>query len=272
VGDPLLDPHRGPDAELQEALRHDAPRALAFLQRGALEVVGRLTEASNATLYCTMAEEASPAGTVRPAGTTRQAPRVTCVYKPIRGERPLDDFPRGTLAHREVAAFLVSECSGWRIVPPTVLRDGPFGPGMVQLWIEVDPDIDTPQLILTRDARLRPMAVFDAVVENADRKGGHVLPTTDGHLYGCDHGVCFSTDPKLRTVLWGWRGEDLLEPEIAGLRRIRAGLDGELTVGLSPLLTQAEIRMTVRRVDRLLRERTMPLPDPLRPVIPWPPF
>jgi hypothetical protein len=264
VGEPLPDGPREADADLQEALRRDVPRAVAVLSGGTLEVVGRLTEASNATLYCLVTEPQPPRG--------EPARAVACVYKPIRGERPLDDFPRGTLAHREVAAYLVSACSGWEVVPPTVLRDGPFGRGMVQLWIDVDPDVDTLQLILTRDPRLRPMAVLDAVIENADRKGGHLLPAADGHIFGCDHGVCFSTDPKLRTVLWGWRGEPLLEPELEGLRRIRAGLTGELATVLAPLLSPAEIRMTIRRVERLLSERKMPLPDPFRPVIPWPPF
>ena len=131
-----------------------------------------------------------------------------CVYKPVAGERPLWDFPDGTLAGREVSAYLVSEATGWRVVPPTVLRDGPFGPGMVQLWMDVDPT-STCRVRPPRHPALRRMAVFDAVVNNADRKGGHILPTPDGHVYGVDHGICFSVEPKLRTLLWRWAGKPL---------------------------------------------------------------
>ncbi len=124
------------------------------------------------------------------------------------GERPLSDFPDGTLARREVAAWHVSEATGWGIVPPTVLRDGPFGEGMVQSFVEADPDVDVVEMVVGDDPRLRRMAVLDAVMNNTDRKGGHILPV-DGarRIHGVDHGVCFSAVPKLRTVLWGWRGE-----------------------------------------------------------------
>ena len=119
-----------------------------------------------------------------------------CVYKPVAGERPLWDFPDGTLAGREISAFLVSEATGWRVVPPTVLREGPFGPGMVQLWIDGDEDVDLAEFVRRDDPALRRMAVFDAVVNNADRKGGHIIPMPDGHVYGVDHGICFSVDPS----------------------------------------------------------------------------
>jgi len=230
-----------------------------MLRSATLEIVGRLTEASNATLFCELRTEDSP-----------EAPH--CVYKPIRGERPLDDFPVGTLAYREVAAYELSEAMGWRIVPPTVLRDGPLGPGMVQAWIEVDEDADIVAMILTRDPRLRRMALFDAIVNNADRKGGHVLPTDDGHLYGCDHGVCFAVEPKLRTVLWGWRGEPLTDEEVACLQTLRSSIDGELGRRLAESLSAPEVAATARRIDRLLAACHMPLPDPHRPAIPWPPF
>ena len=142
-------------------------------------------DASNATLYCTVSLDGMTMG---------------CVHKPIAGERPLWDFPDGTLAFREVAAFVVSEALDWAIVPPTVLREGPFGPGMCQLWIDVDEGVDLAALARSDHPQLRRMAVFDAVVNNADRKGGHLLPTVDGHVYGVDHGVCFSTEDKLRTL------------------------------------------------------------------------
>jgi uncharacterized repeat protein (TIGR03843 family) len=161
---------------------------------------------------------------------------------------------------------------GWRIVPPTVLRDGPFGTGMVQLWIDVDDDADVLEMILTRDARLRRMAVFDVLINNADRKGGHVLPTAEGTLFGCDHGVCFSTEPKLRTVLWGWRGDPLSDDELACVRHVRRALDGRLGERLASLLSGPEVAATARRADRLIAEARMPYPDPYRPAIPWPPF
>ncbi len=233
----------------------DHTEALELLRTGSIEIVGRLTEASNATLYCEL-------GTGGP----------NAVYKPIRGERPLDDFPHGTLAFREVAAFEVSETIGWRIVPPTVLREGPLGMGALQWWIEVDDEADIVEMILTRDPRLRRMAVFDAIVNNTDRKGGHILPTEDGHLYGCDHGVCFSADPKLRTVLWGWRGEPLTDEDVACLEQVRGALDGELGERLGELLSAREVAVTRRRVRQLLSDGRMPMPDPYRPAIPWPPF
>ena len=149
--------------------------ALALLRDGELAVEGRLVDASNATLYCAV---------------TLDGVTAACVYKPVAGERPLWDFPDGTLAEREVAAYEVSAATGWDIVPPTVLRDGPSGPGMVQLWIDVDETVDIARFMRRSDARrLRRMAVFDAVINNADRKGGHLLPTPDGHVYGVDHGV-----------------------------------------------------------------------------------
>jgi hypothetical protein len=237
--------------------------ALRALTEGELSIVGRLVEASNATLYCQL--------TV-PWDLPDGAAELHAVYKPVRGERPLDDFPDGTLGNREVAAWLVSQAGGWSIVPPTVLRDGPVGPGMVQLWIDVDDDVDVLRLILTRDERLRTFALFDALVNNADRKGGHILPTDDGDVHGCDHGICFAAEQKLRTVLWGWKGEPLQTDEVARVRRVREALDGQLGARLAQLLAPEEVDATCRRAERLLRDGVMPLPDPYRHVIPWPPF
>jgi len=244
-----------------------ADASLDLLRTGRLEIVGRLTEATNVTLLCTL----GPAGAEEPADSAGSQ-SAHCVYKPTRGERPLDDFPSSTLAYREVAAYELSQATGWRIVPPTVLRDGPLGPGMVQTWIEVDEDADIVEMILTRDPRLRRMALFDAIVNNADRKGGHVLPTDEGHLHGCDHGVCFAVEPKLRTVLWGWRGEPLTDEEVACLKTLRGSIDGDLGRRLADLLSGPEVAATARRLDHLLSERRMPRPDPYRPAIPWPPF
>jgi hypothetical protein len=235
----------------------DVGAALQLLRHGELSLEGRLVDASNLTLYCAVSLD----------GVTANA-----VYKPIAGERPLWDFPTGTLAFREVAAYAVSAATGWRIAPPTVLRDGPFGTGMCQLWIDVDEAVDLVALARSDSPQLRRMAVFDAVVNNADRKGGHLLPTPSGHVYGVDHGVCFAVDDKLRTLLWRWRGHRLTDEACEVLQRLRRDLDGPLGRQLRELLTPAEIRATRRRVDRLLSTRRHPQPSEDWPAIPWPPF
>jgi uncharacterized repeat protein (TIGR03843 family) len=198
---------------------------------------------------------------------------VDAIDKPTLGERPLDDFPDGTLARREVAAWHLSEASGWGIVPPTILRDGPYGEGMVQAFIETDPEVDVVAMVVGDDPRLRRMAVLDAIMNNTDRKGGHILPVDGGgHVYGVDHGVTFSPVPKLRTVLWGWRGQALDAEELEGLARVRAALDGELGKTLAGLLSRVELRATIRRTDALLATGRFPFPSPDWPAIPWPPF
>ena len=221
------------------------------------------------------------------------------VYKPVAGERPLWDFPDGNLARREVAAYEVSEAFGWNLVPRTWLRDGPHGIGMVQLWQEPDPGQvavtlvasgempakgwchvfdgldgqDRPVSLIHEDSPvLRRMAVFDIVINNADRKGGHVLEMPDGHRYGIDHGVTFHADHKLRTVLWGWLGQDLNAAELEGVGRVRSGLAGELGDTLAPLLSDPEIAELVARCDLLLQENRFPSPRGEMPAIPWPPF
>jgi uncharacterized repeat protein (TIGR03843 family) len=261
----------------------DVTSALELLRRGDVAVEGRLVDASNATLFCEVRLDGLRAG---------------CVYKPIAGERPLWDFPDGTLAGREVAAYLVSEASGWGIVPPTVLRDGPYGPGMCQLWMEVDPAVELVDVVPPRqlppgwlhvldalgpggrpvvlghadDERLRRMAVLDVVLNNADRKGGHVLPLPDGTVAGVDHGVCFHTETKLRTVLWGWARQPLAEEDKEVLGRLCGQLDGGLGAELAAHLTGAEVAATRRRVERLLAKGRFPQPGQGWPAIPWPPF
>jgi hypothetical protein len=183
----------------------DDVEALELLRDGVIDLEGRLLDASNVTLV----------GIVRNATLAAE-----CVYKPVAGERPLWDFPDGTLAGRELSAFLVSEATGWQVVPPTVLREGPFGPGMVQLWIDGDQDVDLPAFVRRDVPALRRIAVFDAVVNNADRKGGHIIPTAAGRVYGVDHGICFSVDPKLRTLLWRWAGQPLTADAIEVLERL----------------------------------------------------
>lgn len=237
----------------------DTRTAERVLREGRLTVLGRLVQASNATLYCSIeTDDGFAAG---------------CVYKPVAGERPLWDFPDGTLADREVAAYEVSQAMGWRIVPPTVHRDGPYGPGMVQLWVEPDPEIDLVALSRSRDDAVRRMAVFDAVVNNADRKIGHLLPPGGGHVYGCDHGVCFSTEYKLRTVLWQWRGDPLTGEALEALRRLRGGLaGGALHHRLGELLTAPEVAATRHRIDLMLKHRVHPYPPEDWPAVPWPPL
>ncbi|MEU1308647.1 SCO1664 family protein [Streptomyces cinnamoneus] len=259
-----------------------------LLAKGELTVRGQVREASNAVLYCTVEYEGVSAA---------------CVYKPVAGEQPLWDFPDGTLAQREVAAYELSEAMGWGLVPPTVLRDGPYGQGMCQLWIEASADEETGAALLALvegdepgpgwkavgfadvgedrtallvhadDERLRRLAVLDAVINNGDRKGGHLLPSADGRLYAIDHGVTFNADDKLRTLLWGWAGEPLPEEALTALRRLSADLADErpLARRLAELITPAEIEALRGRVAELLRTGRHREPSGQWPAIPWPP-
>jgi hypothetical protein len=329
-----------------------------LLREGELTVRGRIREASNGVLYCTV---------------THQGVEAACVYKPVAGERPLWDFPDGTLAQREVAAFEVSEATGWGLVPPTVLRDGPYGQGMIQLWIEDRPleveqepedgtapedaearvpaaetpagpeaadDTDgprnsvdgtagtagtdeppdttettddrpgaadglltllTPQLALVAgeetvdgwkaiglaevgegatallvhadDERLRRLAVLDAVINNGDRKGGHLLTSPEGRLFAIDHGVTFNSEDKLRTLLWGWAGEPLPEEALTVLARLAEELaeGAPLATRLAALITPAETEALRERVRELCHTGRHPEPSGQWPAIPWPP-
>jgi uncharacterized repeat protein (TIGR03843 family) len=239
--------------------------ALELLASGELRIIGQLSVSSNNAMLCVVS---GTGGSGTGGGGVLEA---AVIYKPVAGERPLRDFPDGTLARREVASFLVSRASGWGIVPPTVLRDGPFGPGMVQLWIRHDGETDPVALVVDADPRLRRIAAFDAAVNNTDRKAGHLIPVPGGHVYGVDHGVTFSPVPKLRTVLWEWRGQPFLDEEAQVLRALRAGLDGELGEELRALLDPIEVSATARRLDRLIAAGVFPQPDPRWPAMPWPP-
>jgi uncharacterized repeat protein (TIGR03843 family) len=227
------------------------------LRNGNLRVTGRLVDASNATLYAI----ADLAGQ-----------EMVCIYKPKAGERPLWDFPDGCLAHREFAAYLVSEHLGFNVVPLTVLRDGPYGDGMAQEWITIDDSIDLATFFATDHPRLRAMALFDAIINNTDRKIGHLLPVSDDVVFGCDHGVTFHVEDKLRTVLWQWAGDQFTVSEIETLEKAFESLQGELRTQLLPLLTEQEINALHARVERLLAQGHFPHPNPNWPAVPWPAF
>ncbi|CAM3689206.1 SCO1664 family protein [Smaragdicoccus niigatensis] len=246
------------------------------LVAGELNVLGQIRTASNVTLVCeaVLGDE-----------------RMRCVYKPIQGEQPLWDFPDGTLAGREVASYRISEALGWNAIPETILRDGPYGEGMVQRWVTsagpelvdltpVDAVPDGYREVLrgedtagnpvslshADDPRLFRLAVLDIVLNNADRKGGHALNGEDGYVYGVDHGICLHSEPKLRTVLWGWAGERIPEELVDDLRRL---ISSPLELG--DYLTATEISALRQRTKRLIDTPVLPFPGTRRP-IPWPPF
>ncbi|MBF4137371.1 MULTISPECIES: SCO1664 family protein [Streptomyces] len=304
-------PERVPPGPVTTAPAEPVPAGsvTALLTGGELTVRGRIAGASNAVLHCAV---------------VHQGRTAACVYKPVAGEQPLWDFPDGTLAQREVAAYEVCAALGWELIPPTVLREGPYGPGMVQLWIDqadaepgeraepggapedgedasgpvpvghmlalADAERPAPEgwraiglaevpgggtalLVHADDARLRRLAVLDAVINNSDRKGGHLLTSADGRLHGIDHGVTFHTEDKLRTLLWGWAGEPLPEEAVAALGRLATALgeDAPLTTRLAALLTPAEVAALRDRVAALLASGTHPVPGGEWPAIPWPP-
>jgi uncharacterized repeat protein (TIGR03843 family) len=232
---------------------------LALLAQGNLEVQGMLPWSSNYTLLTT----------VRSNGTQGLA-----VYKPRRGERPLWDFPRGTLCQREVAAYLLSEALGWSLVPPTVLRDGPYGVGSVQLFIDADHEahLFTMQKEGGYETAIERLAVFDVISNNADRKSGHCLKGNDGRLWAIDHGICFHVEPKLRTVLWDFAGQPIQADILADLRTLRARIQAgdELVEVIDSLIADDEALALRRRLDRLIARGKHP--EPGRGYnVPWPP-
>jgi len=231
-------------------------KSLSHLNAGELEITGRLVDASNATLFGLMHYEGST---------------LEVIYKPVAGERPLWDFPDGTLADREFAAFLLSDHVGFDLVSPTVLREGPAGFGMVQRWIDVDESIDLGTYFSQDIKELRHLALFDAVINNTDRKIGHLLPDQNGHLFACDHGVTFHTEDKLRTVLWQWAGDSLTDEEIEILEKTAIFLDENGSL-LSAHLTEEELQATKSRIANLHSGGVMPLPSEDWPAIPWPAY
>ncbi|OLT47209.1 phosphatidylinositol kinase [Gordonia sp. CNJ-863] len=270
--------------------------SLDILRDGELAILGRIPSASNATLVCdAVLDEQS----------------VRCVYKPIRGEVPLWDFPDGTLAGREVASYLISEALGWGAIPTTIHRDGPVGPGMVQRWVETPDNTEHPPvenqpridlvdlcpvdtvptgffavlqaydpygepvvLVHADDPRLQRLAVLDVVLNNADRKGGHVLEGLDGGVYGIDHGICLHSEDKLRTVLWGWAGEKVPGHLVADVAELAEKLETDgctLRDELQRHITADEVDALTVRAVVIAESETMPLPPGHR-TIPWPPF
>ncbi len=199
---------------------------------------------------------------------------AAAVYKPREGERPLWDFPQASLAHREVAAYLVSEALGWQLVPLTIYRrQGPLGPGSLQLYVEHDPEYHFFTMSAEDRQRLRPVALFDLLINNADRKGGHLLVGVDGHVWLIDHGVCFHVEDKLRTVIWDFAGEPIPPDLHAALESFLQKLApaSELTTALEAHLRRAEISALQERAQALLAAGVFPNPPEDRRPYPWPP-
>lgn len=264
--------------------------ALDTLRSGELKILGRIRSASNATFLC----EAQ-----------RGEDTLHCVYKPVAGEQPLWDFPDGTLAGREYGTFLISAALGWDVVPHTIIRDGPAGLGMVQVWVEQPDDDDEDgragtelvdlcpadavpagylsvlsaldytggevTLVHADDQQLRRMAVFDVIVNNADRKGGHILSGVDGRVYGVDHGLALHVQDKLRTVLWGWAGKPIDDATLEAVAALETSIGGPLGSELREHITAAELAALRRRTRALLDNPVMPNPERSRP-LPWPAF
>ena len=226
------------------------------LLSGELKVEGRLVDASNATLF----------GKV----LTSDQSSFSVVYKPIAGERALWDFADGNLASREVASHLISEAGQFNCVPLTVMRDGPFGTGAVQRWIDLDPDLDLIAIGQQSTPAIRNLALFDVVINNTDRKFGHILPISDSEILGCDHGLTFHQEFKLRTVIWHYAGEELDKNEIEKLKALKSQIGDESRAALEELITADEIKALLERIDTLISEG-FPYPSEQWPAVPWPP-
>jgi uncharacterized repeat protein (TIGR03843 family) len=273
---------------LTPSTQTDIAYILDVLAFGEIEIEGRLVDASNVALRGELELDDI---------------RMRVIYKPVRGERSLWDFPDGTLASREAAAFVVSAVGGWNLVPPTVLREGPLGPGTVQMWVDVDEGANHSLIDVVTAAELAPgwlpvleaqladgtevvvahadrselasAAVFDVVINNADRKGSHLVLDKSGSLWGLDHGVSCHADPKLRTVLWGWVGQPLPETELARLDALSGWLStphSPLSMTLEGLLSPAEVDAIDRRISGLLVTGRFPQPNSRGPAVPWPPL
>jgi len=222
-----------------------------IFESGDLEIIGRLVDASNASLLCKLPNE------------------LKVIYKPIAGERPLWDFPDGNLASREVAAFYISEVGEFSVVPKTVLREGPFGIGAIQQWIETSEAADVIAMAQSDNPQIRNLALFDIVINNADRKFGHILITPDEQIFGCDHGVSLHEENKLRTVIWQFAEQKLTLEEIAKLKDLLSKVDLKY---LAKFLSTEEIEAFLRRVRNLIEDGRFSSPNPNWPAVPWPPY
>lgn len=275
---------RLPLPSTQEEVAH----ILDVLTFGEIEIEGRLVDASNVVLLGQLELDDI---------------RAPVIYKPVSGERPLWDFPDGTLAQREAAAFVLSAVGGWNLVPPTVLREGPLGSGSVQLWVDAVEGGGRTLVDVVTAAQLAPgwlpvfsaqladgtavvvahadrpdlasVAVFDVVINNADRKGSHLVVDESGSLWGFDHGLSAHTDPKLRTVLWGWVGKPLPGVDLARLEAL-AGWFGNprspVSRTIRGLLSPAEVDALGQRITGLLTTGLFPEPNGRGPAVPWPPL
>jgi len=222
-----------------------------LFQSGELVVIGRLVDASNASLLCSLPDKAK------------------VIYKPIAGERPLWDFPDGNLASREVAAYYISEVGDFQVVPKTVLREGPFGSGAIQRWIDTSEEADVIAIAQSDDSQMRNLALFDIVINNADRKFGHILITSENRIFGCDHGVSFHKENKLRTVVWQFAEKPLNPMEIQQLNQLLSRIDRKY---LSSYLSDDEIESIFERTKDLLEFGRFSSPNPNWPAVPWPPY
>ncbi len=244
---------------MTESYLLDKPTIIKALQKGEFDLQGQFLSGSNYTFL---------------ARLTYESMCFQVVYKPVRGEQPLWDFPHGSLSQREVAAYLVSEALGWDLVPPTILRkNGPLGAGSLQQYIEHDPNDHYFNFDEKDRQQLRPVVVFDLILNNADRKGGHVLRDSDGHVWLIDHGLCFHSEEKLRTVIWDFSGEEIPNDLVNDLKRLVAQTkEGEdLYKSLQPYLRPGEIASLQARASRLADKERFPSPPTSRRSYPWPP-
>ena len=245
--------------EVEDRALEDKALILEALQKGSLELQGQFLSGSNYTFL---------------GDLTYNPLAFKVVYKPVRGEQPLWDFPHGSLARREVAAFLVSESLSWNLVPPTILRkEGPLGPGSLQQYVDHDPNNHYFNFDEKDRQRLRPVVVFDLILNNADRKGGHILRDDKENLWLIDHGLCFHAEDKLRTVVWDFSGEEIPRDLMGAVSELIANLkEGEkLYTDLLQYLRPGEIGSILARSRRLCETGRFPSPPASRRSYPWPP-
>jgi uncharacterized repeat protein (TIGR03843 family) len=232
-------------------------RAILLLSQGQVELVGQIMSSSN-VIFLARVDDGNL--------------QSLAIYKPRRGERPLWDFAHGTLCLREVAAYVLSQMLGWPLIPPTVLRDGPYGPGALQLFIDADHEANYFTFREERWPDLLPVVLFDVLTNNADRKGGHLLLDHWDRIWAIDNALTFHAEPKLRTVIWDFGGEPIPGEYLADLRRLQERLAGKdaLRQALADLLSEAEIAALRARLAKLLQDAAFPHPDPTRRQVPWP--